>query len=217
MGKNSEDAADSKELQRENALPNLPSTWPGACFAIVLILLIAGLIVYYSYSPEGRRGLHAIVATFNSEGKIDTPVDTVFVFSTPSWLTKYDIAKIEGSKPEDIKKKYPWYFVEDPETEICNKDYIVTECLGKEVSEFIDKLDSLKADELKNRIQGYEFYESVGSGSQPIKRVLTWKLTVPNGSTFNRDELIQLYVSHWKRKNGIYIEELTIPISKKRN
>jgi hypothetical protein len=198
--------------------PSWPKTWPGCVFGIVLVVLLAALIVLYSYDARARDGLRSIVGYFSADGKLGVKVDHVFEFTTASYLTKYDLADAIGgsgdlaTKLEKIKADSPWYYVENPDLAACadvlNRNPVT--CQGLQVLTFERRLDALKSDK---KIQGYEIYESMGTGTHALKRGLTWRITVPEGSKFTRDDVIALYAESWGRKDNIYIEDLSIPKS----
>ncbi|GAB6141711.1 hypothetical protein JCM14076_24400 [Methylosoma difficile] len=205
----------------EKLLPSWPTTWPSTVFGLGIAILLLGSLIYYSHNQMELQGLQSVIAVFNNKGDADISVDRVYVFTTASYLTKYDLAHTDlanipiEDKLKKIQQETPWYYVDDPQALTCNKDAIIEQCLGKQIKDFVEKLNSLKKEALPKSIQGYEFYESLGSGSKPLKRGFTWKVTIPHGSKFERDDLIRIYVEHWHRPNGIYIEEIKIPHSRK--
>jgi len=200
-------------------IPHWPKTVPGAVTAIALMSFIFGAAIWLAHDPRAA----VVVALFKKDGSIDQKLEHVFVFTTASNLTKYDLAAQFGDDPKGksfagIAGKAPWYYVSDS---INSQDSCMTssqgqieDCLGAEVLAFKKSLDSHKTAGAKKRIQGYEFYESVGSGQSSLKRGLTWKVTVPVGSTFTRDDLLELYASQWKRNDGIYIEDIAVPVTR---
>lgn len=206
-------------------IPKVPArihytvNWP--VFAIVVALLVFLGAAAYWFAHDPKSG--SIVALFKKDGSVDQKLDHLFTFTTASYLTKYDLTEDRADDParakqfEVLKRDKLYYYVDDPNLAdgFCSKHVVVTECLGAQVLAFKEALDALKTKVEDKRIQGYELFESMGSGSERIKRGLTWKVTVPEGSTFTRDDIIQLYVKFWHRTDGIYIEDFAIPKSRR--
>jgi hypothetical protein len=185
-----------------------------------LLAFVFALLVWISHDPAGRDLLY-IAGRWSSSGKLEERLDRVLIFTTPSTLTKYDFMIFGGTSPVavqlvELKSSKPWYYVEDATTDIstCGRDRRVIDCLGPQVNALVERLNALRVSTGSKRIQGYEFYESVGSGTTGLKRGLTWKVTVPAGSEFNRNDIIQMYIDIFKRERDFYFEELRIPASR---
>ena len=202
-------------------MPHWPTTWPGTA-AMVAFLIFVGLMIFWiAHDPRSQT----VIALFDKSGKTEVKLEHVYVFTTASYLTKYDLTSDQTGDNdrhqqfERLKRDTPWYFVSDPTLgAIACSSHIsinIIDCLGQEVLDFKKTLDSYKSNELVKRIQGYEIYESYGSGSSTLKRGLTWKVTVPIGSAFEKEDLIRLYVDHWHRTSGIYIEDIGVPETRK--
>jgi hypothetical protein len=182
----------------------------------ILLGFLAWAIWYLSKDPDGKILVAKIFFTAPQE---DTYVDRIYTFATASHLTKYDVVKDprvpeELSSPDEklkfVQEEWPWYYDDNPGP--CN-GLPVGDCYGPKVRGFIKELDGYRE---RKQIQGYEFYESTGAGSRVVKRGLTWKVTVQQGSEFSRNQLIDLYQRYWGRMDGIYVEEFNIPPSRRR-
>lgn len=198
-------------------IPSWPNTWPACVFGTFVVAFVVGFASLLIYDPRAQEGVEGIYGYFDSNGKLGISVEHVFQFTTASYLTKYDLADaMEGpgdlaTKLEAIRTKMPWYYVVDPDAACMDvNSRFPAKCMGAQVTAFEQRLQELK---LEHKIQGYEVYESVGSGTHALKRGLTWQLTVPHDSTFSRDDIIDLYVRFWGRQDNIYVEDLRIPKS----
>jgi hypothetical protein len=199
-----------------------PSTVPAAIafvsFAAVVLILVLGIpyVVGRLKQPDALRVLEETGIAKVTAGTVDgnsgrtiDKIDKILVFSIPSQFTKYDVffalkkTQIQKSDFEQFKRDYPYYFVSDLQF---NDLYSGGPFLEPEVERFVLELEKLRDQGL---VQGYDLYQSMGRGSRGLKRGYTIRLTIPEGSSYNKSALAALYKIVWNRPD-VYIEEYQV-------
>src|SRR5579871_3058788 len=95
-----------------------PSTWPGAVVAIVLLVFISFWAFVIAHDPRYL----VLIQKWQKGGKDSLLLQHVFVFTTPSWKTKYDLTSDDPSAPprqtqlEELGHQLGWYVVTDPKS-----------------------------------------------------------------------------------------------------
>ncbi len=199
-----------------------PSTAPAAIAFVSLaaIVLIVVLGVPYMVGrlkePAALRvleemGIAKVTAgtVDGSNGHISEKIDKILVFSIPSQFTKYDVffadkgIQIQKSDFDQFKKDFPYYYASNIPL---SDPYSGGPSIEPEVEHFLQELEKRKREGL---VQGYDIYQSMGRGSRTIKRGYTVRLTVPEGSSYNKSALASLYKEVWGRPD-VYIEEYQV-------